>query len=124
MNVTFVTYPVEEWILNEATGILSEPEYRLEAISQDIKFALSTERNKYPIMGSNFGIELIDLVGKDMQYVKAQIKKRVRDALSIDDRIKSIDNFVFTSQSRDELNVSFTVETIMGYSKFNTTVSI
>lgn len=114
MNVEFTTYPIQEWILNEETGQLGDISLELQAIAQDIKFALSTERNMYPIMGSNFGVELIDLIGKDRQYVQAQIKKRIKDALLIDDRISGLGTFDFSSSESGSLSVSFVVETILG----------
>lgn len=114
MNVEFVTYPIQEWILDDETGELKDVSFELHAISQDVKFYLSTERNKYPIMGSNFGVELDDLIGKDKQYVKAQVKKRIIEALSIDDRITSVSSFNFTQQSPDSLSVSFVVSTRLG----------
>jgi hypothetical protein len=114
MNVEFISYPIEEWILDEETMQTGEPSLTIDAIAQDIKFALSTERNKYPIMGSNFGVEFLDLIGKDRQYVQAQIKKRINEALSIDDRIIAIGSFNFESKEMDSLSVSFVVETILG----------
>ena len=114
MKVEFVSYPIQEWILDENTGQLGDPSIELKAISQDIKFALSTERNMYPIMGSNFGVEFLDLIGKDRQYVQAQVKKRVKDALSIDDRITNIDNFKFEEIGEGSLSVSFVIETVLG----------
>lgn len=114
MNVEFITYPVQEWILDEDTSMLKDPSFELQAISQDVKFYLSTERNMYPIMGSNFGVEFLDLIGKDRQYVQAQVKKRVIDALSIDDRITSVSNFKFTKPDMDSLSVSFVVSTKLG----------
>lgn len=114
MNVQFTTYPIEEWVLDEENLQVGNPELTVDAIAQDIKFILSTERNKYPIMGSNFGIELVDLIGKDRQYVQAQIKKRINEALSIDDRILAIGSFKFESKEMGSLSVSFVVETVLG----------
>ena len=122
MNVTFVTYPIQEWILDEESQTLGAPSQELQAILQDIKFALATERNKYPIMGTNFGVELLDLIGEDRQYVQAQIKKRIVDALSIDDRITGIGSFSFTAPEMNSLSVSFVVETVLG--KVNMTTEI
>jgi hypothetical protein len=114
MNVQFTTYPIEEWILDEESFQVGSPELTVDAIAQDIKFILSTERNKYPIMGSNFGVELLDLVGKDRQYVQAQVKKRISEALSVDDRILAIGSFKFESKENSSLSVSFVVETVLG----------
>lgn len=114
MNVQFTTYPIEEWILDEESQQVGSPKLTVDAIAQDIKFILSTERNKYPIMGSNFGVEFVDLIGKDRQYVQAQVKKRITEALSIDDRIIAIGSFKFESKDSDSLSVSFVVETVLG----------
>jgi hypothetical protein len=114
MNVSFTTYPVQEWILDEESGNLAESKFDIQAIAQDIKFALSTERSKYPIMGSNFGVMFEDLIGLDSEYVCAQIKKRISDALSIDDRIVGVGHFEFKHSKSDELRVSFIVETVLG----------
>jgi len=114
MNVEFVSYPIQEWVLDESSGHLGASSLELKAISQDIKFILSTERNKYPIMGSNFGVELLDLIGKDRQYVQAQVKKRITEALSVDDRIVGIGSFKFKSDNDGTLSVDFVVETVLG----------
>jgi hypothetical protein len=114
MNVKFTSYPIQEWILDEETAQCGAPALELHAISQDIKFILSTERNMYPIMGSNFGVEFLDLIGKDSQYVQAQVKRRIVDALSIDDRIISVGSFEFKQPETDSLFVSFVVETVIG----------
>lgn len=122
MKVKFATYPIQEWILDEDTGFLSEPELNIKAIAQDIKFILATERNMYPIMGSNFGIELLDLVGKDEQYIRAQIKSRIADALSVDDRIIKISEFAFKKTDSNSLSVSFNVKTVLGDVPMTTTI--
>ena len=122
MKVKFATYPIQEWILDEDTGFLSEPELNIKAIAQDIKFILATERNMYPIMGSNFGIELLDLVDKDEQYIRAQIKSRIADALSVDDRIVKISEFAFKKTDSNSLSVSFNVKTVLGDVPMTTTI--
>lgn len=123
MEVTFTTYPVQEWILDEDSQSLKDSQFTIDAISQDIKFALSTERNKYPIMGPNFGATFEDLIGKDTQYICSQIKKRVSDALSIDDRILGVGHFEFTrNRTGDSLTVAFIVETILGKTKVTTEI--
>lgn len=122
MNVTFVSYPIQEWILDEESQTLGAPSQELRAISQDIKFALSTERNMYPIMGSNFGVELLDLIGKDRQYVQAQVKERITEALSIDDRVTSVGSFDFNAPEMNSLSVSFVVETVLGKVKMTTEI--
>lgn len=122
MDVRFTTYPIQEWILDTDTWQLGNIEPTLDAIVQDVKFALSTERNKYPIMGPNFGVTFDDLIGQDMTYVRAQVKRRILDALSIDDRIQSITSFEFETPEPGTLVVSFLIETVLGKEKVSTEI--
>lgn len=114
MEVTFIKYPIQEWLVDWENETLGDSVMGLEAIAQDIRFALSTERNKYPIMGPNFGVTLNDLIGMDSAYVQANVKKRISDALSIDDRILSVSEFKFTKPDMDSMLVSFLVTTVLG----------
>lgn len=114
MEVTFIKYPIQEWLVDWDNETLGDSVMSLEAIAQDIRFALSTERNKYPIMGPNFGVTLNDLIGMDSAYVQANVKKRISDALSIDDRILSVSEFKFTKPDMDSMLVSFLVTTVLG----------
>lgn len=124
MEVKFVRYPIQEWILDEDSLHLGDVQQTLEAISQDIKFTLSTERNKYPIMGSNFGVEFSDLIGEDRDYVRAQLKKRITDAISIDDRVDSLSNFEFSYPDANSIVISFIVETKLGKVGMSTEIII
>lgn len=122
MNVEFTTYPIQEWVLDEESGLLGDNVMNIKAIAQDVKFALSTERNMYPIMGSNFGVTLEDLIGRDAAYVRAQVKQRIKDALSIDDRIVSISSFKFEQPEPETLTVSFIVNTVLGNVEMTTEI--
>ena len=95
-NVDFVSYPTTEWIVDFETGNDSTPQSALEAVAQDIYIALNTPRYKHPIMGSNFGITLDDLVGLDYEFVQPELERRIKDALSIDDRIYDVTDFKYT----------------------------
>ena len=57
-NVVYASYPTNEWIVDFETGQNKPPKSSIDAVSQDLKFALSVERYKFPIMGSNYGITL------------------------------------------------------------------
>ena len=73
-------------------------------------------------MGPNFGAVFSDLIGRDSMYVCSQIKKRVSEALSIDDRIIGVGHFEFKKQNSDSLVVSFIVDTIIGKTKITTEI--
>lgn len=87
---------------------------RQQAMIQAIWKILNTERYAYPIYSWNYGIELKDLYGYNMTYISPELERRIREALSPDDRITSVDNFSFSYPKRNSIYVQFTVHTIFG----------
>lgn len=112
--VKYEVYPNTEWVVDFESGMNNEPRDNMDAIAQDFKFALGTERYKYPIMGKNYGVTLDDLIGQDQMYIEAEIKDRISDCLSIDDRVESIDGWKFTALEDNGLLVEFTIHCYMG----------
>lgn len=84
-----------------------------EAIKQAIFKILSTERYQYLIYSWNYGIELKDLWGKPTTYVIPELKRRITEALTWDDRIDAVDNFKFTVYG-EAVHVEFTAHTTAG----------
>jgi hypothetical protein len=74
---------------------------------------LNTERYEYPIYSWDYGIELKDLIGEPMPYVIPELERRIKDALEVDDRIDSVDEFDFDID-RHNVTCRFTVHTIFG----------
>jgi hypothetical protein len=93
----------------------------IEAMRQAVEIILTTKRFNHQIYTENFGIELDDLVGEDPDYIEGTLPERVRDAFSIDDRILSEENYVFTVTG-DTMTVTFDVVTVFG--SFSTEVEI
>lgn len=89
-----------------------------EAMIQAIYKILNTERYAYPIYSNNYGIELIDLIGEDAEWVCPELQRRIEEALLQDERIEEVNNFDFTIE-KNQVHVSFTASTIYG----NTTIS-
>ena len=85
----------------------------LEEVRQAIFCILNTERYQYPIYSWNYGIELNDLYGKTMDYVMSELKRRITEALTQDDRIESVDEFEFEVTGKSVL-ATFNVHTIFG----------
>ena len=86
----------------------------LEAVRQSVFKILNTERYECLIYSWNYGIELKDLYGHSPMYVCPEIERRVKEALSQDDRITSIDEFEFDISRKGVVSVSFTVHTFFG----------
>lgn len=118
----FVSYPSNEWIVEFDTGFDNEPESNIQSVAQDIRFALETERYKWPIMGGNFGASLNDLVGSDYNYIRGEIVRRINDALSIDDRITDTGEFQFENMGDSSMIVTCKVNTIFGAVRISTTI--
>lgn len=82
----------------------------IEALKQAILKILLTERYMYPCYDWQYGIELNDLIGQPKSLVKAEIPRRVKDALLIDDRIEDVVDFSFEDITKTELAVTFYVK--------------
>jgi phage baseplate assembly protein W len=85
----------------------------LEAVRQAIYLILNTERYQYPIYSWDYGVELIDLIGKPIPYVMSEVARRIDEALTQDDRIIGTENYEFEKSGRG-LKVTFTVVTNVG----------
>lgn len=90
----------------------------LKALEQAIYKVLNTEKYEYPIYSFYYGIELENLIGKDKNYVKTELKRRIRECLLRDERITEVDDFQF-KEAGDVLNCTFDVHSTYG----NLTVS-
>lgn len=87
----------------------------IQAIEQAIYKILNTERYEYLIYSFNYGIEFNDLIGKDATYIRADLKRRIEEALFQDERIVSIENFEMDEgEEKDIILVSFEVVTTEG----------
>ncbi|WP_061317292.1 DUF2634 domain-containing protein [Clostridium botulinum] len=84
-----------------------------EALKQAIRLILNTERYEYLIYSWNYGSELDGVIGKDKSIAESEFKRRIKEALSQDDRINNVDNFIF-KYNGDSVFVEFTVFSIYG----------
>ena len=94
---------------NRINGLLDD----LDAVEQSVYLILGTERYKFPIYSWDYGIELADLFGKPMPFVMAELPERIKEALTVDERISNVTDFEFR-QNGKKLEVSFTVVTDAG----------
>lgn len=95
----------------------------IEAVKQAIYLMLNVERYKYVIYSWNYGVELEDLIGKPIYYVKVEMERRIKEALMQDTRIKDVYNFSHTS-NKDTVTCRFNVDTIFGTIEAEKVVSI
>lgn len=85
----------------------------IDAVKQAVEKRLMTERYVYDIYSDKYGLETVDLVGKDFDYVAAELPIRIEETLHNDDRIKSVTGFTIT-RGKNSVTVGFTVDCIFG----------
>ncbi len=86
----------------------------MDAVIQAADKILSTERYQYAIYSWNYGIELADLVGMPLSYCMAELERRIKEALLMDDRIKEVKDFTFQQRGKRSLEVKFTIVSTKG----------
>ncbi len=121
-EIEIVEEPTHTWEIkgNRIIGYTDE----IEAMEQAIYLILNIERYKHEIYDWNYGIELADLFGKDKAYVYSELKRRIKEALTTDDRITDVSGFIFESPERSIVHVKFIVHTIFGDIETSKEVSI
>ncbi|NYV67285.1 DUF2634 domain-containing protein [Bacillus sp. Gen3] len=85
----------------------------LDAVKQAAYLILNIERYEYLIYSWNYGIETKDLFGQPISYVLPELKRRITEALTQDDRIESVDAFSF-EVTKGKVHVTFTIHSIFG----------
>ena len=112
-EITEPTYPNRTYNLKLENERVSGEIDGLDAVKQAVELILLTERYTCPIYSWDYGVELIDLIGKPMPYVMSELPRRITEALTQDDRINNVTNFEFEIHGKI-LTVSFTVITNLG----------
>lgn len=85
----------------------------IDAVKQAIYLILSTERYQHIIYSWDYGVELLDLIGKPIPYVMSELPRRITEALTQDNRITDVINFEFQFEKK-KLHTKFTVVTNIG----------
>lgn len=108
-----ITYPTKTYYWDRERNRIMGMTDGIEAVKQAIYKVLNTERYDYVIYSRNYGITLKDLFGKDKYIACAVLERRIRDTLSVDDRITDVYDFNFVV-TRHSVQVTFNVKTIFG----------
>ena len=95
----------------------------LDAVKQLVYIILNVERFDWVIFSPDFGVELKNLFGKPISYVLPEIKRRITEALTQDDRITDVTDYEFTVD-RNKVHCSFRVKSVLGSFEEETEVVI
>lgn len=92
-----------------------------EALKQAIYKILHTERYAYDMYDWDYGVEMADYIGQDIDEVLPDIQNAIEDALTADDRIESVD-YIEVEQEKGKLYISMQINTIYGDLEVETVV--
>lgn len=96
----------------------------VDSVMQAIKKILNTDKYAYEIYDWNYGQQLLKLLGKDFDYVIAEIPRIINDALKQDNRVRDVTDFTFEKTDYNSLHVTFLVRTIFGDLNYGTEVAL
>ena len=95
-----------------------------EAVKQAVFRILSTERYRHIIYPWWYGIETIDLYGEPVNWVCAELERRITEALLVDSRITGVTDFEHDTHVKGVVHTTFRVHTIYGDIKAEREVNI
>lgn len=107
------TYVSRTYLLDRKTGIRSSYIDELDAVVQSVYKMLNTERFESVVHSWDYGIELLDLVGEDFDYINEQLESRIEECLLQDERIIEVSDFDI-KQNKENIVANFVITTIFG----------
>ena len=112
-SVQFQSLPSLTWYVNQTTQRIQGEIDGIQAVSQAVDIILNVERFRWQIYQPYSGMQWEGLIGQNPGYVASELQRRITEALTVDDRIKGISDFSY-STSGNTLSASFTVNTVYG----------
>lgn len=113
-ELTYTELPTNTFLIDWTSKQIAGMDAGLPAMRQAVEIILANERYRWQIYNSNFGCELEDLPGEESDYIVSELPRRIREAFSVDKRILSADNFVFSDLGGGRMAVTFDVITVFG----------
>lgn len=121
--VSVKSMPSLTWYINKDTNRIQGTVDNYDAVVQAVQVILNVERFRWQIYSPYSGMQWRGLIGEDPGYVAAELQRRIRDALMMDDRVTGIKDFKY-SIADDVLTASLTVTTVYGDVQTTTEVNI
>ena len=119
----YIDLPTNTFLIDWSARQIAGTGTGLPAMRQAVEIILANERFRWQIYDSNFGVELEDLVREEYYYIQSEIKRRIEEAFSVDNRILSVDNWVFSRGSSGTMTVTFSVQTVYGVIQQEVTIN-
>ncbi|WP_028988022.1 DUF2634 domain-containing protein [Thermicanus aegyptius] len=112
-NTQTVEQPSRTWRLDFDHGRVAGMIDGLDAVQQAVAKILQTERFRHLIYDADYGVELNGLIGQNFMFVQSELRRRIREALTQDDRIEDVMDFQIDIVG-DTVAVRFTVVSSFG----------
>ncbi len=112
-GVRVQSQPSRTWRINKQTNRIEGECDGYVAARQAVEAILRIERFRWQIFSPATGTELQSLAGLDRGYAAAELQRRVREALMVDDRVRGVSDYTYAG-SGDTLTASMTVNTVYG----------
>lgn len=125
-DVTVLSYPNRTFKMNTDVKRFSgkiDEENTESAIRQAVFCMLNTQRYNSEIFSTNYGFEHQDLIGQDVDYICAVLPSRIKEALTMDDRIEDVTDFDISVKNKSVF-AKFTVITADEDVEIDTEVNI
>lgn len=122
-GVEFVQQPSKTWYINHETGRIQGEIDGLAAVTQAVDVLLNVERFRWQIYRTYSGVQWEGLIGQDPGYVASELQRRITQALTMDDRVRGISNFSYSTNG-NTLTASFTVNTVYGATQTTVEVNV
>lgn len=120
-DVVFESQPDLTWWRDPDTNRIVGTADGHKAVAQAVEVMLLVERFRWQIYKPFFGMQWEGLLGNNPGYVAAELHRRIREAVTIDDRVTGISDFSYTI-SGDTMTAQVTVDTV--YGPLNQTVEV
>ncbi|GIQ63646.1 hypothetical protein PACILC2_22140 [Paenibacillus cisolokensis] len=112
-NTQPIEQPSQTWRLDFNRGRVTGTIDGLDAVRQAVSKIVQTERFRYLIYDADYGIELDGLIGWDPVFVQSELRRRITEALTQDDRVYSVTDYQIDIAG-DTATVRFTVVSSFG----------
>ncbi len=122
-GLEFEEQPSCTWGIDKTTNRIVRDVEGLQAVRQAVDIILHVERFAWQIYRSYSGMEWEGLIGQQVGYVAAELQRRLKEALAMDNRIVGISNFTYAVQG-DALSASFTVNSVYGDTEIELEVGV
>lgn len=113
MPIEVEQQPGRTWKINTESKRIEGEIDDFEAVRQAVEIILHVERFRWQIYSPYSGMQWEGLIGQNPGYVNAELQRRIRDALTMDDRVTGISNYR-SQLDGNTLTVSLTVNTVYG----------